>query len=265
MAVQLENSSSLWPTANEPDRRAHAELRDAGYMVYRQILDAILEQRLPPGTKLGEEQLAEIFSVSRPVVRRALAQLSFERVVEIKPNRGAFIANPTVEDAHRIFEARCVIEEATVRGCARHHSKKDIAKLQRHVESELECERKGDRVRWIRLTGEFHLAVAHAAGNELLSGFLKDLVAQTSLIIALYGNGAKSLCSDTDHANIVKAIAEHDEPSAVAKMLGHLHVCEDALVMDVTKDTADLSEIFRMRRGGAGAQNMKRHGARNAG
>lgn len=244
MAAQLERLNSLWPTAGAPDHRARTELRDAGYLVYRQILDAILEQRLPPGTKLGEEQLAEIFTVSRPVVRRALAQLSFERVVEIKPNRGAFIANPTVEEAHQVFEARCAIEEATVRGCARNHGKKDIAKLRRHVESELECERKGDRVRWIRLTGEFHLAVAHAAGNELLSGFLKDLVAQTSLIIGLYGNGAQSLCCDIDHANIVEAIAVHDESSAAAKMLGHLQACEDALVMDIAKDPADLSAIL---------------------
>lgn len=241
MAVQLE---SLTPSPSASGQKSRSEAREPGFVVYRTILDAILEQRLAPGTKLGEEQLAEIFAVSRPVVRRALAQLSFERIVEIKPNRGAFIANPTIKEAHQVFEARRAIEEAIARGCARNHGKRDIAKLRRHVEVELEAQRKGDRVRWIRLTGEFHLAVAAVAGNELLTGFLEDLVAQTSLIIGLYGNGGRSACCDSDHTEIVEAIALRDERAAAARMLRHLQACEDSLDMATAKDTGDLALIL---------------------
>jgi DNA-binding GntR family transcriptional regulator len=245
MSVQLDRLS---PAAlAEPEQGGAAEPRDPSVLVYRTLHDAILEQRLAPGTKLGEEQLAEIFQVSRPVVRRALARLSFERVVEIKPNRGAFIANPTVAEAHQVFEARRAVEEAIIRLCTRNHSRKDLAKLRRHVEIELEAERKGERVRWIRLTGEFHIVVARAAGNAILTGFLEDLVAQTSLIIGLYGSGVKSLCCESDHTDIVEAIASGDERAAVAKMLRHLQACEASLDMTTTKEPEDLSAILIQR------------------
>ena len=87
--------------------------------VYQEILHAILEQRLAPGTKLGEELLSNIFDVSRPVVRRALNRLTHDNVVEMRPHRGAFIASPTVDQARQVFEARRVVEEAVVRTCVR--------------------------------------------------------------------------------------------------------------------------------------------------
>ena len=57
--------------------------------LYTEILDAILDRRLSPGVKLKEDELAEIFSVSRTIVRRALLRLSHDRIVDIQPNRGA--------------------------------------------------------------------------------------------------------------------------------------------------------------------------------
>ncbi len=53
-------------------------------IVYGHIFDAILEQRLPPGTKLSEEAMGEIFGVSRTIIRRALLRLSVEQVVNIR-------------------------------------------------------------------------------------------------------------------------------------------------------------------------------------
>ena len=57
-------------------------------IVYAHIFDAILEQRLAPGTKLSEEALGEIFGVSRTIIRRALSRLAHEGV--LLPERGQF-------------------------------------------------------------------------------------------------------------------------------------------------------------------------------
>ena len=48
--------------------------------IYEEIFDAILEQRLWPGTRLKEESLGEIFGVSRTIIRRTLSRLAHERV-----------------------------------------------------------------------------------------------------------------------------------------------------------------------------------------
>src|SRR5512146_363565 len=83
--------------------------------IVEKIYAAILEHRLAPGTKLGEDRLAGIFSTSRARVREVLARLANERVVDLVPQRGAFVAKPTVEQAADVFEARRLIEPGIVR------------------------------------------------------------------------------------------------------------------------------------------------------
>src|SRR5690606_41980575 len=74
--------------------------------IHERVYSAVLDNRLKPGTKLVEERLAEIFSVSRPRIREVLARLAHEQVVELIPQRGAFVAKPTIEKAKDVFEAR---------------------------------------------------------------------------------------------------------------------------------------------------------------
>ena len=76
---------------------------------------AIVERRLMPGTKLVEQKIADIFSVSRTIVRQALNQLSRDRLVVLEPARGAFVATPSVDEARQVFEVRSMLEAAMVR------------------------------------------------------------------------------------------------------------------------------------------------------
>ena len=69
------------------------------------VTAAILEHRLLPGTKLGEDEIGEIYGSSRTLVRTALQQLAHEGIVNIEKNRGAFVARPTPADAREVFEA----------------------------------------------------------------------------------------------------------------------------------------------------------------
>jgi len=64
---------------------------------------AIHEHRIAPGTKLGEDELGEIYGVSRTVVRAALQSLSHIQLVEIRRNRGAFVARPSLKEAREVF------------------------------------------------------------------------------------------------------------------------------------------------------------------
>jgi len=78
------------------------------------VTAAILEHRLLPGTKLGEDEIGEIYGASRTLVRTALQQLAHEGIVNIEKNRGAFVARPTPGDAREVFEARRLIEPTIV-------------------------------------------------------------------------------------------------------------------------------------------------------
>src|SRR3982751_2740043 len=78
--------------------------------VYLGLRDAILTHSLSPGTKLPEDELGEVYSVSRTIVRSALQSLAHDRLVTLEPNRGAFVAQPTKTEAREVFEARALIE-----------------------------------------------------------------------------------------------------------------------------------------------------------
>ena len=85
---------------------------DDATRIYRAIFEAVMSQRLAPGTRLAEVALCELFGVGRTVVRKVLQELAHDHIVELKPNRGATVAAPTPEETREIFAARRALEAA---------------------------------------------------------------------------------------------------------------------------------------------------------
>ena len=87
---------------------------DTTQRIVTSITQAIVQRRLVPGTKLAEQKLADIYGVSRPLVRQALNQLSRDHLVTLMPARGAHVAAPSIEEARQVFEVRNLLETALV-------------------------------------------------------------------------------------------------------------------------------------------------------
>ncbi len=240
------------------NRRARTISND--HTIYGEIYDAILDHRLPPGTKLTEDALGEIFGVSRTVVRKALFRLAHENIVRIRPHRGAVVASPSTEEARNVFEARRVVEQAVVRDLAGSVTDAQLGALRLLVDDEHAAYSRGDRRNWIKLSGQFHLDLAELSGNAVLAKFLKELVSRTSLIIALYEAPGQAACSHDEHLALIDAIADGDGDRAAALMAGHLEACEAKLNLDGDDATVDLmsvfSDVLRLRR------PARRHAAR---
>ncbi|WP_255611868.1 GntR family transcriptional regulator [Marinobacterium arenosum] len=213
-------------------------------IVYAHIFDAILEQRLAPGTKLNEEALGEIFGVSRTVIRRALSRLAHEQIVVLRPNRGAVVASATIDEAKQIFLARRVVEKAIIEQAVEHATAEQIDVIKGMVEEERACFDRGDRGAGIRLSGEFHLQLATMANNAPLLNFQRSLVSQTSLIIAQYESGGKTHCSYDEHYQLIRAIEEGDKAKAVRLMMHHLDHIEGKLNLDGEGASDDLRAVF---------------------
>ncbi|MEZ8786431.1 GntR family transcriptional regulator [Vibrio splendidus] len=213
-------------------------------VVYCHIFDAILEQRLPPATKLSEEALAEIFSVSRTIIRRALLRLSLEQVVVIRPNRGAMIAAPTVDEAKQIFKAREVMEIAITELAVKNATKAQIEECRKLVVKENCAFDQGDYGSGLRLSGEFHIKLAEMAENAPLLAFQRSLVSQTSLLIAQYETGNHSNCSLDEHSGLLDAIESGNEQQAVDLMQEHLSHIRSKLNLDSSTASSDLHVVF---------------------
>jgi DNA-binding GntR family transcriptional regulator len=213
--------------------------------IYERIYVAILEHRLQPGTKLGEEKMAEIFGVSRARIREVLAKLAHEQIVELYPQRGAYVAKPTIEQARDIFEARRLIEPAIMQRLVATITPDKISRLRQHAELEAEARRRHDKRAVIRLSGEFHTLAAELAGNSAFARTMRELSMLTCLTIFLYDAPTAQSCRHDEHAMIIDAVARRDAARAQSLMLAHLDHIEGSLKLDDNAGEADLAAIFR--------------------
>lgn len=224
---------------NQEDR-ARA-IRDA-------LRDAIVDRRLAPGTKLSEAEVGTLFDVSRTVARYALQMLAFEGLVTIERNRGAFVSNPTPDEARQVFASRRLIEPGIVEAAAARITESEAARFRAHLKDEESIRNdRGAPARRaeIKASGDFHLMLAKLAGNAILEKFMDELIARSSLVIALYGRSGVSSCGVDDHALILDAIERGDVVGATECMLHHISHIEADLELRAP-ETLTLREALQL-------------------
>jgi DNA-binding GntR family transcriptional regulator len=198
-------------------------------VIHQRVQTAIVEHRLPPGTKLGEERLAKVFGVSRTQIRQVIERLAHDSIVTVLPNRGAFVSSPTVDEAREVFAARRLIEPDLVRQATRLAQRSDIQRLRNHVAQESAARAANDKRAIIRLSGEFHQVIADIAGNRFLAKTMRELETLTCLVIILYDAPNVPACPYHEHAALVDVIEARDGERAAAQMVEHLRHVEASL------------------------------------
>jgi DNA-binding GntR family transcriptional regulator len=213
--------------------------------IYHKIHRAIAERRLIPGSRLVEDQLAEVFGVSRMRIRWVLQSLARDKVVTLHRNRGACVAEPTVKEAREVFAARRLIEGALAREVVRATDDKALKRLKAHIKKEVAAEKSHDRAMELRTSHEFHTLLAEIVGNTVVVDFLKELMARSALITAIFERPDISVCSHFTHGLLIDLIEKKDEQGLVEAMLGHLTEIESYLTLYEKEDQpVDLKTIF---------------------
>lgn len=212
---------------------------DRATVIRDHLRDAIVDRRLAPGTKLNEAEVGTLFDVSRTVVRAALQALAFEGLVRTERNRGAFVANPSPEEARQVFASRRLIEPGLALAAAQRITSAEVAAFRERLQHESQLlHQRGPVARRaeIHASGDFHLLLAKVAGNAILLRFMEELVARSSLVIALYGRSGASSCGHGDHASILAALEQHDGDLAGRLLLTHIdHIEADLDLRDTDK------------------------------
>ncbi len=213
--------------------------------IVERIFEAVVEQRLPPGTKLSESALCEAFGVGRMRIRRSLLLLSSREVVELRTNRGAYVASPTAKQAREVFEARSTLEPTIARLAVERATDADIANLSTHLKLEHDAHQHESRNEAIRLSGQFHILLAQIASNAVMLRMMKELVTRTSLIIGIFGAPSVTNCRDDDHEEILHAFKSRDGQAAAQLMADHLREIEGSLDLgNRTSGAVDLVSLF---------------------
>ncbi|AJY46579.1 GntR family transcriptional regulator [Martelella endophytica] len=221
----MEQNISIGPSIDSNHEDRARAIRDS-------LRDAIVDRRLAPGTRLPEAEVGTLFSVSRTVVRYALQMLAFEGLVQSERNKGAFVSNPSPEDARQVFAARRMIEPGIVAAAIKRITPADIANFREQLaEEDRHKSRRGVEAKRaeIKASGDFHLLLASVADNAILQKFMSELVARSSLVIALYGRSGVSSCGHSEHEDILDAVEAGDRERATTMMLHHLDLMESDL------------------------------------
>ncbi len=222
------------PAAPRAARRPAAGAGDGGATarIVESITTAIVERRIAPGTKLAEQKLADIFGVSRTLVRQALNQLSRDRLVTLSPARGAFVATPSVDEARQVFEVRGLLESGMARTLAAHITDAQLRELRTHLADERAAVARTDVPGRTRLLADFHVVLARMLGNEVLAELLHDLLSRSSLISLMYQSSHSAEASFHEHEAVVEALARRDGRAAARLMQDHLASVQRNLRLD---------------------------------
>ena len=209
----------------------------------------MLDHRLEPGTKLKELALAEAFGVNRGLVRKVLARLAYAKLIELRPNRGATVARPSVDESRDLFAARRAVEGAIVDTLARRVTSAQARRLRTMAVQERDAYDRGEARKGLKMSLEFHRELATMAGNRVLGEMLDHLIARTPLVVLAFRSATRdNLCSNDEHGDIVEAIAAGNAAGAVAAMARHLQNLEDQLDLSVHGEPkTDLARLFAER------------------
>ena len=186
------------------------------------MVDAILSGRIAPGQRLGEQELADVFGVSRTLVREAMARLSARGMVEVSSRRGWFVVQPSRADAAEAFSARIAIETGMLAALDKPLPKARLARLKAHYRSEQAAIDSDDAGRRSYLLGDFHVCLAECVSGPLLADILRDLTARTTLVATLFQSTHDAALSCSEHVAIVAALERGDAAGAAALMRAHI-------------------------------------------
>jgi DNA-binding GntR family transcriptional regulator len=206
--------------------------------VYDLLCRAIIEQALKPGMRLPEDTVGDQFGVSRTIVRHALLRLESEGLVVSRRNRGAFVAEPTLDEAREIFEVRRCLETEVIRLLVERMPRTGFDALEAHVRQEQSLQGKDGPVS-IRLAGEFHILLAALSSNRVLATYVTQVVRRCSLIMAMYANSHSTDCAVEEHSQIIEAIRDKDTDRAVRLMEHHLGAVAERARFEAKPDTVE--------------------------
>jgi len=206
---------------------------------------AILDQRLTPGTKLKEVHLAELFGVKRGLIRKVLTRLAHAKLVDREPNRAATVASPSVKEGQDLFAARRAIERGIIETLAGSITAPQVKRLKTILSKEHKAYEANDAKLALTYSVDFHRALASMAGNSVLEGYLNDILTRTPLVILAHlGSQSENSCANHEHSDIVDAMVKGDVVRATAIMDEHLLHIENRLSLKNETPKGDLSQIF---------------------
>ena len=210
------------------------DLRVAKKTVQSQTADkirqAIVTGYFKPGAKLVEADLCEMLGVSRTSLREALRVLGAEKLVDIIPNRGPFVANITWDEAQHIYHVRALLEGEAAALLARRITDEELQRLERALTSFERSVRAADAVGRLATTNDFFAVIIIGCGNPVLGDLAAGLLARVNVLRArTMARPGRAKQSAQEMRRLFEALGRRDARAASAAAVAHVcAACDEA-------------------------------------
>ncbi len=209
------------------------------------VTRAIIHKQLLPGCKLSEQTLADIFNVSRAVVRQALIRLSEDGLVTMERNRGAFVSRPTYREAVEIYDALTILEQGVAAQLAGRLGAQGWAELRHHLELQHKAvEEKNDQLS-DQLGSAFHEVFVRLSRNTVVQQMHAQLIRRTALLRSLVNSRFDYCGLLHDHGMLIDLLEQGKIVEAQKLIAVHHHnVVKGYLMNDEPQPEIDTREAL---------------------
>lgn len=185
------------------------------------LLQAILDGRYPPGSRIVETRVAREFGTSQAPVREALRGLEALGVVEILPFRGARIRHPTTAELLEAYAVRLELESLGARLALPRMTDGDLAGFEAAYERMQELAAQGDGHAVAVADAQFHGDLIRLAGNATLERVWRSLEPFSRTYLTLVVPGADATWTAALHGPILEALRTREPERVVASLEAH--------------------------------------------
>ena len=204
------------------------------------LRDMIMTGKLAEGDKVNEGKLCSTMGISKTPLREALRVLSVEGLIELVPNRGAFVTTPTLEEITEMFDIMSLLEGFCARSACEKMSEEAFIRLEKfHDQLEENFERR-DQEGYVHMNNQFHSYLQKLAGNrtlnQIVSGLRKKILLYRFQSLNMRERFKKSI---EEHRQLIEAFRERNPEKAEVLMRTHLKNQASALVYLAKKSSAE--------------------------
>lgn len=196
--------------------------------IYLRLKDMILNFALYPGVRVTETELADHFGVSRTPVREALQRLAAEGYLTIRAKRGCFVRDIDIDEINQYYEVRIGLELRVLELMGHVGATRELHKLAAIWTPERIPRRPPSVEVMVARDEGFHLALAAAAGNTVLAGYLRDVNDHIHIVRRLdFTDPERIAPTYREHHEILQRLLEGDVDGAKALLEQHIRRSAD--------------------------------------
>jgi DNA-binding GntR family transcriptional regulator len=199
--------------------------------VAQRLRQMLVENRIAPGAKLNERELADVLHVSRTPLREAIKMLAAEGLVELLPNRGAIAVSLSEADVLNTFEVMAGLEAMSGELAAQRINDGELAEIKAMQFEMMAAYTRRDLSNYYRINARIHSAINAAAKNPVLTVTYNQVNARLqALRFRSNQDGAKWKRAMGEHEKMIVAL-ERREAAALRELLAaHLRSKRDAVI-----------------------------------